>query len=240
MIKKIKERLISILVYAVAVTCFFLCAIFLLIISIFHTGALFEKLVKFTCKAVVFCAGIRVILKGTENYDPHKQYIVMMNHVNLFDGFVCYGWFPGKARAVEEESHFKWFIYGWVVRRIGLIPISRKSGIKAMAALKKAADLIREKKEFSFAILPEGTRTRTGKLGNFKKGGFLIAIESGQDILPMIQLGSFNIKQKKNWLIRPGKIELVIEKPIPTKGYSKENINELMQKTRDLYLKYVD
>ena len=164
----------------------------------------------------------------------------MMNHVNLFDGFVFYSRFPGKARAVEEESHFKWFIYGWVVRRMGLIPINRKSGIKAMAALKKAAELIQKRKEFSFAVLPEGTRTRTGKLGNFKKGGFLIAIESGLDILPVIQLGSFNIKQKGNWLIRPGKVELVIEKPISTKGYSKENIDELVQKTRDLFLKYVD
>ena len=240
MIKKIKERLISVLVYAVAVTCFLFCAIVLLMVGIFHTGALFEKLVKFTCKAVIFCAGIRVTLKGTENVDPGKQYIIMMNHVNLFDGFLCYGQFPGKARAVEEESHFNWFIYGWVVRRIGLIPINRKSGRKALAALKKAADLIRERKEFSLAILPEGTRTRTGKLGNFKKGGFLIAIESGLDILPMIQIGSYKIKQKGNWLIRPGKIELLIEKPISTKGYSKENINELMQKTRDLYLKYVD
>ena len=240
MLKRIKERLISVLIYAAAGTCFGLWAIILIILSLFHTGALFELLIKVACKSILFCSGIRSTVTGTENYDPRKQYIVMMNHVNLFDAFVFYRGFPGKARAVEEESHFKWPLYGWLVRRIGLIPINRKSGIKAMAALKKAVELIEKRKEFSIGVLPEGTRTRTGKLGNFKKGGFLIALESGLDILPIIQIGNFKIKQKTNWLIKPGKIQVIIEKPISTKGYSKENINELVRKTRDLFLKYVD
>jgi 1-acyl-sn-glycerol-3-phosphate acyltransferase len=191
------------------------------------------------CRSVLFCCGIRVTLKGAENYDPKKQYILMMNHVNFFDSFVAYGRLPGRARAVEEESHFKWPIYGLLMRRIGVIPISRKSGIKAVNALKKAGELIQKRKEFSFFVLPEGTRTRTGKLGNFKKGGFLLALESGLDILPMIQIGSFEIKKKNSRLIRPGKVELVIEKPISIDGYTKDNINELMQKTRNVFLQYV-
>jgi 1-acyl-sn-glycerol-3-phosphate acyltransferase len=101
-------------------------------------------------------------------------------------------------------------------------------------------ELIRKKKEFSIAVLPEGTRTITGKLGNFKKGGFLLALEAGLDILPMIQVGSFKIKRKKNRIIRPGKIKLVFEKPIPTSGYSKDNIKELIDKTRNVFLQYVD
>jgi 1-acyl-sn-glycerol-3-phosphate acyltransferase len=121
-----------------------------------------------------------------------------------------------------------------------MIPINRKSGIKAMTALKSAVELIRKKKEFSVAVLPEGTRTITGKLGNFKKGGFLLALEAGLDILPMIQMGSFKIKRKKTRIIRPGKIDLVFEKPIPTTGYSKDNIKELIDKTRNVFLQYVD
>jgi len=56
----------------------------------------------------------------------------------------------------------------------------------------------------------------------------------------MIQMGSFKIKRKKNRIIRPGKIDLVIEKPIPTSGYSKNNIKELIDKTRNVFLLYVD
>ncbi|MGD2086197.1 MAG: lysophospholipid acyltransferase family protein [Candidatus Aminicenantes bacterium] len=240
MIKNIKNYLVSLIIYLVAGLCFCLWAIFLIIFSIFYTGPLFERLLKIGGKSVLFCAGIRVNITGIENVDPQKQYIVMMNHVNIFDGFVFISRFPGKARGVEEESHFKWPFYGWLIRRMKMIPINRKSGIKAMTALKKAADLIRKKKDFSVAVLPEGTRTITGKLGNFKKGGFLLALETGLDILPMIQVGSFKINRKKSRIIRPGKIHLVFEKAIPTSGYSKDNIKELMDKTRNVFLKYVD
>jgi len=240
MIRKIKDYLVSLIIYLVAGLCFCLWAIFLIIFSIFYTGPLFERLLKIGGKSVLFCAGIRINTTGIENVHPQKQYVVMMNHVNIFDGFLFISRFPGKARGVEEESHFNWPVYGWLIRRIKMIPISRKSGIKAMTALKKAVELIREKKEFSVIVLPEGTRTITGKLGNFKKGGFLLALEAGLDILPIIQVGSFKINRKKSRIIRPGKIDLVFEEPIPTPGYSKDNIKELMDKTRNVFLQYVD
>jgi 1-acyl-sn-glycerol-3-phosphate acyltransferase len=240
MIKKIKDSLVSVIIYLVAGFGFCLWAIFLIIFSIFYTGSFFERLLKFAGKSVLFCAGIRINITGVENVDPQKQYVVMMNHVNIFDGFLFISRFPGKARGVEEESHFNWPFYGWLIRRMKMIPINRKSGIKAMTALKKAVELIRKKKEFSVAVLPEGTRTITGKLGNFKKGGFLLALEAGLDILPMIQVGSFKIKRKKNRIIRPGKIDLVFEKPIPTTGYSRDNMKELIDKTRNVFLQYVD
>ena len=240
MIKKIKDTLVTFIIYLVAGLCFCLWAVFLIIFSIFYTGPFFERLLKIAGKSVLFCAGVRVNITGVENVDPQKQYVVMMNHVNIFDGFLFISRFPGKARGVEEESHFNWPFYGWLIRRMKMIPINRKSGIKAMTALKKAVELIRKKKEFSVAVLPEGTRTITGKLGNFKKGGFLLALEADLDILPMIQMGSFKIKRKKNRIIRPGKIDLVFEKPIPTTGYSKDNIKELIDKTRNVFLQYVD
>jgi 1-acyl-sn-glycerol-3-phosphate acyltransferase len=240
MIKKIKEHVVSILIYFIAIICFGLWAFLLILVSIFHTGAVFEILLKTMCKFLIFICGIRVTVKGIENIDPQKKYIMMMNHVNIFDAFLTYSRFPGKARAIEEESHFKWPIYGWLVKRIGIVPINRKSGIKAMTALKKAADLIKERKEFSVAILPEGTRTITGKLGEFKKGGFLLALESGLDILPIIQVGSFDINNKVTRLIKPGKVELIFEKPISTSGYTKDNVKELIQKTRNVFLEYVD
>jgi len=240
MIKKISESLVSLLIYLLAGLCFCLWAIFLIVFSIFYTGPFFERLLKIAGKSVLLCAGIRVKITGIENVDPQKQYIVMMNHVNIFDGFLFISRFPGKARGLEEESHFKWPVYGWLIRRMKMIPINRKSWRKAITALKKAAELIREKKDFSVAVLPEGTRSITGKLGNFKKGGFLLALEAGLEILPMIQVGSFKIKRKKNRIIRPGKIDLVFEKAIPTSGYSKDNIKELIDKTRNVFLQYVD
>jgi len=117
MVKKIFESIVSYFLYAIAGLCFGIWAIFLIFINLFHTGSIFEKLAKIACRSILFCAGIRVKVTGLKNFSPHTQYIIMMNHVNIFDIFVFYGRFPGKARAIEEESHFKWPVYGWLIRR---------------------------------------------------------------------------------------------------------------------------
>ncbi len=123
---------------------------------------------------------------------------------------------------------------------MGQIPVSRKSGIKAMESLRRAAALIRRKNNFSCAVFPEGTRTRDGKLGPFKKGGFLLALETGLDILPLVQKGAFKINRRGSLLIHPGRIEFSIEKPIPVSGHTKENIAQLMEKVRSVFLQYVE
>jgi 1-acyl-sn-glycerol-3-phosphate acyltransferase len=238
--KKTKEYILSASAWLFGLLAFISGSFILLVIGIFHTGNVFERTIKILCRWVLFCAGIKLKVTGFENIDLQKQYIIMMNHINIMDGFVFYAKYPGKARGIEEESHFKWPLYGWVIRRMGQFPVNRKSLQKAMETLKKAAELIRNKKEFSVAVLPEGTRTITGKLGKFKKGGFFLALEVGLDILPIIQMGSFNFKRKGCWMMRPGKVEVVYEKPIATSGYSKENITDLIQKTRNLFLKYID
>ena len=237
---KIRDYILSIAVWFFGLLAFLSGGLLVMIIGIFHTGKVFETVLKITCRCVVFCVGIRLKTSGIENVDLQKQYIIMMNHVNILDPFVFYARYPGMARGIEEERHFNWPFYGWLIRRIGQIPISRKDARKAILSLKKAGELIRQHKDISIMILPEGTRTLTGKMGEFKKGGFLIALESGLDILPIIQIGAFHFNQKGNWLLRPGIVRYVIEKPIPTAGYSRKNIDELIQKTRNVFLKYVD
>ncbi|MCU0285144.1 MAG: 1-acyl-sn-glycerol-3-phosphate acyltransferase [Acidobacteria bacterium] len=237
---KIKENIRSVFAWFFGLLVFFFGGIILFAIGFFHTGKVFEWVLKITCRWIVYCVGIRLQISGLENIDPQKQYILMMNHVNSMDPFVFYARYPGKARGIEEESHFNWPFYGWLIRRIGQIPISRKDGRKALISLKKAGELIRSHKDISIMILPEGTRTLTGKLGEFKKGGFLIALEAGLDILPMIQIGAFEFKRKGSWLLRPGIVRVVIEKPISTSGYSRKNMDDLIAETQNVFLKYVE
>lgn len=237
--KKIISLFISFFIYFFGLLFFFIAGTLLIIISFFHRGRQFESLIKKFCKILLFLSGVRVDISGIENIKIEKQYIIMMNHVNIFDAFVLYSAFPGKARGIEEESHFRWPFYGWVISRIGMIPINRKNARKALESLKKAGKLIKEKSGFSVVVLPEGTRTRNGKLSKFKKGGFLLSIESGLDILPIIQVGSYKIKKRGKWLIKPGRIKLTFEEPVPVSGYSRMNINELMDSVRQIFEKYI-
>lgn len=238
--KKAAATARSLLIWCAGWIWFSLGGLCLLLIGIFRTGGLFESWLKGLCRSLVWLCGIRVTVSGQENFQTGRQYLLMLNHVNILDAFVFYSSFPGWARGIEEESHFDWPIYGWVIRRMGQVPVSRKSGIKAMESLRQAAELIRQKKDFSFMVLPEGTRTRDGKLGPFKKGGFLLALTTGLDILPLVQIGANRINRRGSLLIRPGRVEFVIEKPISVAGYSKENIAQLMDKVRGVFLQYVE
>jgi 1-acyl-sn-glycerol-3-phosphate acyltransferase len=196
----------------------------------------FERLVKGACRLVLTAAGIRLKVEGRENVVPGRQYIVMMNHVNFFDPFVFYAGFPGRARGVEEESHFRWPVYGPTIRRLGQIPISRTDTPRAIASLDKAAGIIRDRKDFSILILPEGTRTRDGELGRFKRGGFLLALSTGLEILPIIQEGAFRINRRGSRLIRPGTVRYVIAPAVSVAGYSRDNQAALIEKVRSVFL----
>ncbi len=230
----------SLVIWGVGWIWFSLGGFSLLLIGIFRTGGVFESWLKGLCRSLVRLCGIRITVSGRENIVPGRQYLLMLNHVNILDAFVFYSAFPGWARGIEEESHFGWPVYGWVIRRMGQVPVSRRSGIRAMESLRRAADLIRSRRDFSFMVLPEGTRTRDGRLGPFKKGGFLLALETGLDILPLVQKGAYAINRRGSLLLRPGRVEFVIEKPVPTQGFRRETVRELMEQVRSVYLRHVD
>ncbi|MEN8221787.1 MAG: lysophospholipid acyltransferase family protein [Acidobacteriota bacterium] len=236
----LKDAFLSIVIYIVGISHFILGTIVIFLTGIFTTGKLFEFMINTFSRFIIFLGGVWVKTEGRENILPGKKYIVMMNHVNIFDGFVLKSTFVKKVRGIEEETHMNWPIYGHLMKRIGMIPINRKNARKALGSLKKAAEKLNEQKDLSVGIMPEGTRTRNGKLSKFKRGGFLLALESGLDILPITQSGSYKIKQKTGWIIRPGKINVNIDESIPVKGYTKDNINELMEKVRNTMLKYVE
>jgi len=234
--RTIFERLRSLLIWTVALPVFVIACIIVWLGSYVVRGRALEFLIKSGCRTVLFVCGIRLRVRGRENVLPGRQYVVMMNHVNIFDPFVFYAAFPGLARGAEEESHFRWPVYGGTIRRIGMFPIDRKNSERAVESLRRAAVWVRERPGFSFGILPEGTRSVDGTLGAFKRGGFLMALETGLDILPMVQSGAYRVNHKGSLLIRPGKIEITVEPPVPTAGATKENVGELIDRVRRVFL----
>ena len=234
--KLVGDRLRSFLIWLVALPLFLFGCVLVWLGSFVLRGRGLENLIKAGCRAVLLVCGIRVRVSGTENLVHGRQYVLMMNHVNFFDPLVFYAAFPGIARGVEEESHFRWPVYGGTIRRIGMFPISRKNTQRAIESLGRAAAWIRRRPDFSFAVLPEGTRTRDGKLGVFKRGGFLLALETKLDILPLVLCGAYEINHKGSLLIRPGRVDVMIEPAVATAGYAKESVDGLIERVRGVFL----
>jgi 1-acyl-sn-glycerol-3-phosphate acyltransferase len=238
--KALAERLRSILIWAGAFPVFVGACVVVWIGSFVFSGAPLERLIKGACRLILSCCGIRLSVSGAENLVPGRQYVVMMNHVNFFDPFVLYAGLPGFARGVEEERHFRWPVYGATIRRLGVIPISRKDTSRAVESLRRAGEWVRSRPGFSFVILPEGTRTRDGRLGLFKRGGFILALEAGLEILPVIQTGAERINKRGSRLIRPGRVVMTIEPAVPTAGAVKGNVGELVERVRSVFLRRLE
>jgi 1-acyl-sn-glycerol-3-phosphate acyltransferase len=117
-----------------------------------------------------------------------------------------------------------------------MFPIDRKNTGRAVESLRRAAAWVREHPLFSFGILPEGTRTPDGRLGPFKRGGFLMALETGLDILPMVQRGGYRINHKGTRFIRPGKLEIAFEPAVAVAGYTRETVEALIERVRAVFL----
>ncbi len=226
----------SILIWIVALPVFAAACFAVWLGAFVLPGRFLEPLIKGACRLVLFACGIRVRVHGRENAVPGRQYVVMMNHVNFFDPFVLYAAFPGWARGVEEESHFRWPVYGPTIKRLGVIPISRMDSARARASMALAADLVRNRPAYSLAVLPEGTRTPDGELGPFKSGGFHLSLETGLEVLPLVQVGARRINGKGSRLIRPGRIDVFVEPGVPPSEHSKDGVWDFVERVRRIYL----
>jgi 1-acyl-sn-glycerol-3-phosphate acyltransferase len=117
------------------------------------------------------------------------------------------------------------------MKRAGYIPIDRSNAKKAYQSLMQAAEKI--KAGTSILIFPEGTRQDAFTLGEFKSGGFHLALKSKQPIVPISIRGSGQVLSKNGFWIQPGTIEVTVGDPISTEGYTSKKMNELMEKVRE-------
>lgn len=169
---------------------------------------------------------IRIKVEGMENVDKSQIYILMGNHVSMFDIPLVFGYMPVPFIGLEASEHFKTPIYGLALRRYGNIPIDRKSSRSSLQSILKGVDVV--KNGSSVLILPEGTRTITPEMGEFKKFPFLLAQKAEKDILPFGFSGLWKINNKNSWLISPGKVTIKFGEPIPAEVVTSYEINDLI------------
>ena len=163
--------------------------------------------------------------------EPGKRYIIMSNHSSHYDIPLMIMTMPGSIRMLTKKELFNVPLWGKGMKAGEFIAIDRRDFEQAKKDLKAA----REKMESGIVlwIAPEGTRSRTGQLGEFKKGGMIMAIESGATIIPAGIIGSGAILPPKTWDFNLGiKIKVNIGQPIDASKYTLENKDELIKEVR--------
>jgi 1-acyl-sn-glycerol-3-phosphate acyltransferase len=126
---------------------------------------------------------------------------------------------PANVRMIYKKEINRIPLLGWAMLATGFIPIDRSNARKAMRSLESATAKI--SKGLSVVIYPEGTRTRDGSVGEFKRGMFVIAEKSGAEIVPVSLSGTFELMPRGTLKSRSGKVNMVIGKAVK---YSEEKV----------------
>ncbi len=179
--------------------------------------------------------GIRVEVTGLDRIDPGTASVFMPNHMSFLDGPLVMMLIPGVARAILKKSILRIPIVGMGMRFVGFVPVDRKGAEGGKKSIARAVALMREK-GYSYLIFPEGTRSRDGRLGPFRRGGFFLALESRAPIVPVTISGTRELMPKGQWFARRGTVGAVFHEPVPVAGYTRETMGELMERVKTAIL----
>jgi 1-acyl-sn-glycerol-3-phosphate acyltransferase len=183
--------------------------------------------------------GITVEAAGAERLDTRTPCVYMPNHGSFIDGPLVMVLIPGTARVILKQSVLRLPVVGMAMRNVGFVPVDRKGAEGGKKSIARAVRLMRTR-GYSFLIFPEGTRSRDGRLGPFRRGGFFLALESGAPIVPVTILGTRELMPKKQWFSRRGTVRVVFHRPVAVTGYTTETMGELMEKVRAAILAVED
>jgi 1-acyl-sn-glycerol-3-phosphate acyltransferase len=182
-------------------------------------------------KLLLFISGIPYTVNGLDHLDPDQQYVFTANHESAFDILLVYAALPHKLVFLAKTELKKIPFLGWAMVLGKHIFVDRKNHKAALASMDIAKDSLK-KYPRSIMIFPEGTRSLDGQMKPFKRGGTVLAIETGLPVVPVAICGTFDVIKKGSFNIYPKTIGLVIGHPVPTTGLSIKDRNTVTETLR--------
>lgn len=191
-------------------------------------------------QALLRSAGVRVVLENPERIDPERPQILVANHVSWFDVLALAGYLPGKYRFVAKKELARVPIFGPAWQACGHISIDREDINSAIESLAVARRKLEEERP-TVILFPEGTRSPSGELRRFKKGAFVLAIQTGVEVIPAAIVGSREVMRKGSWMIRTGRtIRVRFGEPLSVEGLKMEDREALTKRAREAVAALLD
>ena len=206
----------------------------LVIALVFGQRALLYRVGHFGVRLGLVLSGIRIEVDGAEHIERSRAAVYAVNHTSnveppiIFD--MLHELFP-RLRILYKAELRKLPVLVRAFDLAGFIPLERANPEQSLPAIDRAAAALRDGN--SFLIFPEGTRSRTGELLPFKKGGFILAIKAQAPVVPIGISGARNAMRKGSPLIYPVTVHVRIGEPVETAGMTLDDRDALIREVRN-------
>ena len=191
-------------------------------------------LAKNWARVVMWLTATRITVHGMSNIpSTEESYIVIMNHQSNLDTTVLVHSLPLQLRFIGKSELKKIPLFGSALIRAGHFLIDRGDHQKAMEGIRAAGERLKQR-GVSVVFAPEGTRSSDGKLLPFKKGAFVMAIETGIPILPITIDGTRIALPKGSLWVKSADVTVTIHQPVSTESLSYEDRDELSEQVREM------
>ena len=183
---------------------------------------------------------VKVEIEGLENIDTNKQYIFISNHTSAFDIPAVYWGIPNKHGMLAKKQLKYVPFFGWAMWAAGHYFVDRHNHRKALAMMDQVAILMLKDKGHSLVIFAEGTRSPDGQLQQFKRGAFVLSLDTGIPIVPVIINGAYKAKRKEGARIVATTLKLSVLAPMEPRNYSTETRQQFLNDARDIFVEHYD
>jgi 1-acyl-sn-glycerol-3-phosphate acyltransferase len=167
-------------------------------------------------RIALWLGGIRLRVEGRENI-PACACIFAANHASNLDPPAVSSVVGRQVSVMAKEEVIRIPIVGRALLMAKMISVSRANKAGAAASVEKALEYLHEGR--SFLVFPEGTRSPDGRLRQFRRGIFVMAIRAGVPLVPVSISGSQGCQRKGEWRMHPGEITVRFEPPVDSREY---------------------
>jgi putative phosphoserine phosphatase/1-acylglycerol-3-phosphate O-acyltransferase len=182
--------------------------------------------------------GVEVETQGEHHLWAHRPALFLFNHQSTVDGYVLLTLLRRGFTGIAKKEVAKMPLLGQILRALDFAFIDRGNTGSSKEAMQPAVDRLRH--GMSVVIAPEGTRSLTPRLGQFKKGAFHIAMQAGAPIVPVVIRNTYEVMPRGSLLFRPGTVQVCALPAIDVTTWKVEDLDRHVADVQALFQRTLD
>jgi putative phosphoserine phosphatase/1-acylglycerol-3-phosphate O-acyltransferase len=183
-------------------------------------------------------AGVKLNVTGEEHLWSHRPAVFIFNHQSSLDVAVVGALVRRDLTGVAKQEAARDPRFAPIGYVVDIVYVDRSNSRQAREALKPAVQRLKD--GTSIAIAPEGTRSPTPRLGQFKKGAFHLARQAAVPLVPIVIRNAGDLMWRRSLVIRPGTVDVAVLEPIPTQRWSAASIGQHAEEIRERFVQTLE